>query len=226
MKRVPIFPLPNTVFFPRVKMSLHIFEPRYRQMTADALSGERLIVIVLLRPGWEEEYYESPPVHETATLGYLEQYEQLPDGRYNILLDGLERVRLVEGPADAEALPQEKLYRLSWVASAPEKMPHAGSPAEVEGRIRLRSLWQKLIDESGIHDAEQSDIRTEAPFDELVNQMATYAGLSTETKQSLLELDDLIARGKGLESALQEQLKYWSTLNKFRELAPEDPHLN
>ena len=54
----PIFPLPNVVLFPNALLPLHIFEPRYRQMTADALEGERLIAMALLRPGWESS---SPP---------------------------------------------------------------------------------------------------------------------------------------------------------------------
>jgi Lon protease-like protein len=225
MKRVPLFPLPNTVFFPRVKLPLHIFEPRYRQMTADALEGDGLIVVVLLKPAWEEEYYETPPVHETATMGQIEQHEKLPDGRYNIVLEGLERVRLVEGPSDP-ALPKEKLYRSGWVAPAPETIPDTGSPAEIEGRARLRSLWQDLIEESGIEDADQSQIPFEAPYEKLVNQIATFSGLSPETKQSLLEQDDLMTRGKGLEAALHEQIQYWVALNKFRLLAPEDPRVN
>jgi Lon protease-like protein len=226
MKRVPIFPLPSTVFFPRVKLPLHIFEPRYRQMVADALAGERLIVVVLLRPGWEDEYYENPPVHHTATLGTIEEHEQLPDGRYNILLNGSERVRLVEGPTDAESLPEEKLYRSSWVTPAPETVPHAGSPAELEGRMRLCSLWQSLIDESGIQDADQSEIATNAPIEVLVNQIAMFSGLSAEAKQQLLEQDDLTERCRKLETSLQDQIRYWSALNKFRRIAPEDPRVN
>jgi Lon protease-like protein len=227
MKRVPIFPLPNTVFFPRAKLPLHIFEPRYRQMVADALAGERLIVVVLLKPGWEDEYYENPPVHDTATLGTIEEHELLPDGRYNILLQGVERVRLVEGPDDIEPLlAGEKLYRSTWIAPAPETVPGADSPAEVEDRTRLLTLWQNLIDESGIQDADQSEIATNAPFEELVNQISMFSGLSAEIKQSLLEQDNLTERYRRLEVSLLEQIRYWSALNDFRRIAPEDPRVN
>jgi Lon protease-like protein len=226
MKRVSLFPLPNTVFFPRVKLPLHIFEPRYRQMTADALAADGLIVVALLKPGWEETYYENPPVYETATVGQIEEHEELPDGRYNIVLAGRERVRLVEGPSDMVASPKEKLYRVGWAAPAPEKNPQAGSPAEVEAGARLRSLWQDLIEESGIQHGDQSEIPVDAPFEELINHIAMFSGLSSETKQHLLEQDDLMERGQGLDSALQEQIQYWVALNKFRLLAPEDPRVN
>ena len=59
-----LFPLPNLVFFPQVVQPLHIFEPRYRQMTADALAGDRLMALVLPRSGWEADYAGSPAVPE------------------------------------------------------------------------------------------------------------------------------------------------------------------
>ena len=53
---LPLFPLPNVVLFPNVFLPLHIFEPRYREMVADALASDRMIGMVLLRPGWERDY--------------------------------------------------------------------------------------------------------------------------------------------------------------------------
>ena len=55
-----LFPLPNLVLFPQVVQGLHVFEPRYRQLMADALAGDGLVTLVLLKPGWEEEYDETP----------------------------------------------------------------------------------------------------------------------------------------------------------------------
>ena len=88
-----LFPLPNLVLFPHVMQPLHVFEPRYRQMTADALAGDRLIALVLLRPGWEADYEGRPPVFPVACLGHVVADKQLPDGRYNLLLRGLSRLR-------------------------------------------------------------------------------------------------------------------------------------
>src|SRR5688572_31245564 len=102
---VRLFPLPNLVFFPHVMQPLHIFEPRYRQMTADALEGDRLIALVLTQPGWEKVYAGNPKIYTVATLGKIVADQRLDDGRYNILLRGLHRVHL------SEELPQTKLYR-------------------------------------------------------------------------------------------------------------------
>src|SRR3954462_8009494 len=93
---IPLFPLPNVVLFPSVCLPLHVFEPRYREMIADALDGDRLIGMVLLRPGWEPQYEERPPVFRIGCSGVITHVERLGDGRYNIVLRGLERFRIIE----------------------------------------------------------------------------------------------------------------------------------
>src|SRR5262245_48241827 len=90
-----LFPLPNLVLFPHVVQPLHVFEPRYRRMTADALAGDRLIALTLLKPGWEEEYDARPAVHPVACLGRVVADQLLSDGKYNLLLRGVSRVRLL-----------------------------------------------------------------------------------------------------------------------------------
>src|ERR671922_1672133 len=92
---IPIFPLPNVVLFPNVFLPLHIFEPRYRQMVADALDGDRIIGMVLLRPGWEGNYEGRPPVYPIGCAGLITHAERLPDGRYDIVLQGLEKFRIL-----------------------------------------------------------------------------------------------------------------------------------
>ena len=76
-----LFPLPNLVLFPQVVQGLHVFEPRYRQMMADAVAADGLIALVLLKPGWEEEYDEKPAVESVGCLGRIGWHEKLPDGK-------------------------------------------------------------------------------------------------------------------------------------------------
>src|SRR5438874_12680526 len=95
-----LFPLPNLVLFPHVVQPLHVFEPRYRQMTADALAGDRLIALALLKPGWEEDYESRPAVQPVACLGRVVADQLLPDGRYNLLVRGLARLRVRDEVAD------------------------------------------------------------------------------------------------------------------------------
>src|SRR5262245_15464455 len=88
---VRLFPLPNLVLFPNVVQPLHIFEPRYREMTADALAGDRLIAIVLLQEGADESSNQAP-IHSVACLGRIIADQAMSDGRYNLLLRGVRRV--------------------------------------------------------------------------------------------------------------------------------------
>ena len=131
-RRIPIFPLPEVVFFPETVLPLHVFEPRYRQMVADCLAGDRWLGVVMLRPGWEKDYQGRPPVHAVAGAGEVIQAEALADGRYNILLDGRARFRILE-----EDGPEGRLYRVARVERLAERGP---SPDDRTFRGRLQEL--------------------------------------------------------------------------------------
>ena len=85
---IPLFPLPTTVFYPNTSLPLHIFEPRYRSMVADALNGKGEIGMILLRPGWESDYQGTPEIMTIGCAGKISSHSQLPEGKYNILLSG------------------------------------------------------------------------------------------------------------------------------------------
>src|SRR5476651_2067777 len=85
---VPLFPLPNVVLFPRAVLPLHIFEERYKAMTADTLRGDGRIAMALLKPGWEKCYYQRPAIDPVVCVGTILSHEKLPDGTYNFLLQG------------------------------------------------------------------------------------------------------------------------------------------
>src|SRR5436189_3804570 len=92
---VPLFPLPSVVLFPRAVLPLHIFEDRYRAMTADTLDGDGLIAMALLKSGWEKHYYGRPEIEPVVCVGRIISHEKLADGKYNFLLEGLLRARIV-----------------------------------------------------------------------------------------------------------------------------------
>ncbi|HZI66859.1 MAG TPA: LON peptidase substrate-binding domain-containing protein [Thermoanaerobaculia bacterium] len=93
--RIPIFPLPGVVLLPGTTLPLHIFEPRYRAMVADALSGDGTIGMAMLKPGWDESP-DTPPIFAVGGAGRIVEAEQLPDGRYDIVLSGDFRYRVLE----------------------------------------------------------------------------------------------------------------------------------
>jgi Lon protease-like protein len=137
---VRLFPLPNLVMFPSVVQPLHIFEARYRAMMMDALDDDRLLAMALLRPGWEDEYEERPAIHPVACLGRIFNEERLSDGRWNLLLHGLHRVRI------DEELPPSRPYRQARVTLL-EDIPGDGDEQQL--RNALRQSVPRFLDEQG-----------------------------------------------------------------------------
>ena len=133
---LPLFPLPNVVLFPNVFLPLHIFEPRYREMVADALASDRMIGMVLLRPGWERDYEGRPPVYPIGCSGVITHVERLADGRYNIVLRGLERFRIVEEDHEPQLPPR------AIVEPLPERRAAAATiaPASAAQRAKLETM--------------------------------------------------------------------------------------
>src|SRR5262245_56872049 len=78
--------------FPHALQLLHIYEPRYRDMVAEALDADGLIAMVLLKPGWEKDYDGRPEIYPVGCLGRITSCKHLPDGKYNLLLHGVTRV--------------------------------------------------------------------------------------------------------------------------------------
>lgn len=91
----PLFPLPNVVLFPRAVLPLHIFEERYKAMTSDALDGSGRIAMALLKPGWETNYYGTAEIEPVVCIGKILTHERLTDGKYNFLLQGIARAKIV-----------------------------------------------------------------------------------------------------------------------------------
>jgi Lon protease-like protein len=112
-----LFPLPNLVMYPHVMQPLHIFEGRYREMLEDSLATDRLIAMAMLEPGWETDYESRPPVSRYACLGKVVTHNRLSDGRYNLLLMGVGRIRIVEEMPPLRSFRQAKveLLRESFV---------------------------------------------------------------------------------------------------------------
>jgi Lon protease-like protein len=192
-----LFPLPNLVLFPSVVQPLHIFEPRYRQMMADALAGDRLLAIVLLRDGWEEDYQLQPAIHPVGCVGRIHKEQRLADGRYNLLLHGLARARLVE------ELPTEKLYRSARVELLEDVVP--ADPARAM-QLR-RELGQHLpaCFESHGGSVDQVHKLLDGPLSlgAVCDIFAFALPLAPELKQTLLEELDVARRVGQLLSAVE-----------------------
>ena len=201
--RIPIFPLPEVVFFPETVLPLHVFEPRYRQMIADCLAGDRWLAVAMLRAGWEKDYQGRPPVHGVAGAGEIIQAEMLADGRYNILLDGRARVRILE-----EEPPAGRLYRMARTerienrGPSPNDRGFAGRLQELRaGHARLlMALGQSHPDVVG--RLTVAGASPGAAIDRIVSAVVPDA----EVRQRLLEAADVSERLDLAVGALGELL--------------------
>ena len=183
---IPIFPLPNVVLFPSVFLPLHIFEPRYRQMLADALSGDRIIGMVLLK-NERDLVEEPPPVYDIGCAGLISHAEPLPDGRSNIILRGIERFRIV---VEVGGRP----YRRAQVASLPEANSDQIRDQLHGLRGRLDPLLAGQFDNAGWRRMVPADMGD----GDLVNTLAQYLDLEPVEKQALLEQNDIAGRSRAL----------------------------
>src|SRR5258706_15174261 len=93
LAELSIFPLPNVALFPGAALPLHVFEPRYRELVSEVLAGRRIMAVARLKPGFERDYEGRPPVYDVCGVGAVENHNQRADGRFDITLRGLARVR-------------------------------------------------------------------------------------------------------------------------------------
>jgi len=192
---IPIFPLPNVVLFPHVFLPLHIFEPRYRAMVGDALAGDRLIGMVLLRPGWESAYEGRPPVYPIGCAGVITHHDALPDGRSNIVLRGLQKFRITDED-------DSRVYRVARIESVDETTPRAELEQIAAARKRLEAMLVPQPRGRGAHQPPSSAMGDE----DLVNTLAQYMELEPLEKQALLERQGTLARCRSLIELLEMKL--------------------
>ena len=180
---IPIFPLQDVMLFPQATRPLHIFEPRYRDMVADALEGDRLIGMVLLEPGYEAEYEGRPPVYPIGSAGIIAEVDELPDGGYNILLRGLTKFRIT-------GEDQSRPYRLAHVEAIPEELTDAE-------RVTLGDLREELsaLLPSGLPGLQ---VPAGLPDEDLVNGIAQVIQIDPLDRLGLLEQPGPLARAQAL----------------------------
>jgi Lon protease-like protein len=167
-----------------MSLPLHVFEPRYKKMVEDALAGGGAIGMVLLRPGWERDYHGRPPVYELGCAGTIEEHEALPEGRYNMVLKGAVRFRILEEHAGEP-------YRLARVEPLPDPL---GDPDEVEAaRREVLAAVARASDGPSV-----LVMQAEMSPDLFVNALGQWLTLTPLERQSLLECGTVLARYRRL----------------------------
>ena len=192
---IPIFPLPSVVLFPNVFLPLHIFESRYRQMVADALAGDRIIGMVVLRQGFETDYEGRPPIYGTGCSGLITHVERTDDGRFNLILRGLEKFT-VHGEEDPRTGQQ---YRRALVTTIDESVPAAHKKALSQERQRLETVLPPLFDGA----LAGPRLPAAMPDEDLVNALAQYLEFDPLEKLALLECPGPLARCRSMVELLE-----------------------
>jgi Lon protease-like protein len=192
--RIPIFPLPNVVLFPHVFLPLHIFEARYREMVADAIDGDRLIGMVLLRDGWQRHAGPNPPIFPIGCAGRLTHVAALPDGRYNIVLRGVDRFRVLNEDLS-------RAYRIGMIELLADGST-AGRQEHLQGG---RRRIEDLLDRQAAAGAA-ARIPPGMADAELVNVLSQYLAFEPIEKQALLEKGGPCERCAALIDLLEMRL--------------------
>jgi uncharacterized protein len=198
LRAVPLFPLPNVVLFPRAVLPLHIFEERYKRMTADAIAGDRRIAMALLRAGWEKFYYGRAEIEPAVCVGQILSHEKLDDGKYNFLLQGVLRARVVREERDPE-LP----YRVAQLEPIEES--EVLEIDLVDQRQRMMSLFDNEVFSQlpAVRQYRQllnSPLSTAAVADLLAFNLIDDVGV----KQSLLAEGDVQQRVRRIVSMVED----------------------
>jgi len=195
LSSIPLFPLPSVVLFPRAVLPLHIFEERYKEMTATALAGDKQIAMALLKPGWEKDYYHRPAIHPVVCVGTILSHERLPDGKYNFLLQGHTRARVIRESGDrsyrlAELEPLRQTHDLEIdVGEDRQRLERVFRPALLGGTPVGRQFRQLLA--GPMRTADVADLIAFNYLDDV------------PLKQSLLEETDVRRRVRRILEALE-----------------------
>jgi len=191
--RIPVFPLPNVVLFPKTYLPLHIFEPRYRAMVSDAAMSGQCIGMALLKEGWEADYYGHPPVFSMGCVGRLASVQPLADGRSNILLQGLERFEIENEWFD-------KAYREATISIA-VRGPETSLDPMV--RQRLLTILESYLLSRNDMPTWQELFRKESSDEIVVNTLSAYLECTPLEKQFLLEADSLHQQARRLSDLIE-----------------------
>ena len=186
---IPIFPLDDIMLFPGASRPLHIFEPRYREMVADALAGDRIIGMVMLQAGYEDDYAGNPPVHAIGCAGVIANAQRLEDGRYNIVLSGLAKFRITSED-------RSRAYRVAAVEALPEPLDDADREALRGHRPLLAELLASVA-------PGQAPTPDELPDEMLVDGLSQFLGMRALDRLDLLEQEGPLARAEALIDLLE-----------------------
>ena len=194
----PLFPLPSSVLFPHILLPLHVFEPRYREMTRDALAGPRLIAMAHLMADSSKASGGICPIHSTVCLGKIAAEERLPDGRFYLVLQGLSRARLIE-----ETPQGDRPYRVGRLELLSDDYP---DPPVIDRDWHVRKILcglRHLFPEVQIERMLEAAPSRQIPLGVLCDVLAYAMKLPACALQDLLQEVDVDQRSRAIVRHLE-----------------------
>lgn len=178
---VRLFPLPNLVMFPHVIQPLHIFEPRYCAMMEDALAHDQLITMAYLDTGWEKNYHGAAPISSSVCIGKIVSHTLLPEGKFNLLLLGVRRARIIRELPGPLPFRQAKVSVLDDVYAVPS------SKSRDAIRCRLIDTFQEFIPQASVvREQIEQLLQQDIPLGVLTDMVAHTMSLELSFKLRLL----------------------------------------
>jgi len=185
---IPIFPLQGLVLFPHTHLPLHIFEPRYVKMVRDALDSDKYIATANIKHADEQTYFQKPPINKIITHARVIDYEELPDNRYYILLEGICRCRIIE------ELPTHP-YRMVKCESLTDDFPTQEKEMVQQVRGELIELIQKLAQiTEDLQDRLKNLENTHLHPGIIADVVASMVVNDPYARQSILEESNILRR--------------------------------
>lgn len=206
---LPIFPLSNVVLFPHVILPLHIFEKRYQKLLIDSMSGEKLIGMAVLKPGWETKYEGNPEIYPSACVGKIIDHEPLANGRSNIMLLGLKRVRIQEivNPRPYRTAKVELIHDIQTSKSEKEMSAIRHKFFELYGEI--------VIEFAGSKRKYPTLSNLDMTFEQMIDILAASAGLRLKDQIYMLQEKRVDVRMEFLMQKMKERLTMGGPLLTF-----------
>jgi len=194
MRDLPVFPLPELVFFPNTLLPLHVFEPRYLALVEEAMATDRRLGVVQLKEGWQDDYHGNPPIQGVLGVGEIIQNLAADSERRNILLRGLGRVRILEEHDSAHPF---RVVQAEVVADRWEERDKDSIGIQL---LTLRQLFASAV--AGTPGAEIGEteqlFHPELDPSHLVDAIGSAVPISGLQRQQLLEEDRVLHRAEKL----------------------------
>jgi Lon protease-like protein len=206
VRRLKIFPLPSVVLLPGTGLPLHIFEPRYRELVTDALAGDKLFAMAQVVPG--QERTPKPELEPVLCIGTISMHEKLEDGRFELLLSGVVRARVVS------ELPTSKLYREVEAELLEDPAVADGDDDEESLRFALLELVARLPTEVGERVAQATarakggalaDVLASAVMDDVIRRYEVLCERDVHVRMQMVAEETMLLVA-GMQSRKPEGL--------------------